>query len=77
MEKDQILTLKQLTDYNAAKCISTKIDVQNLHIPHSLVYILHKDTYNVYCIVKSQILIQFVLKSWQSWQPVSPPNFRT
>ena len=22
---------------------------------------------------ESQILIQFVLKSWQSWQPVSPP----
>ena len=35
-KRKRLRTLKQIAAYNVAKCISSKSDVQNLHIPQSL-----------------------------------------
>ena len=47
-KKKWLRTLKQIAAYNVAKCISSKSDVQNLHIPQSLYKLvsIFLDTYS-------------------------------
>ena len=47
-KRKQLRTLKQIPAYNVAKCISSKSDVQNLHIPQSLYKLdsIFLDTYS-------------------------------
>ena len=47
-KRKRLRTLKQIAAYNVAKCISSKSDVQNLHIPQSLYKLvsIFLDTYS-------------------------------